>query len=243
MKTRDSWLAFDNKEKKIVPGAPPDELLKAVQASELGEERNGLTVTDALRRVLEADHPRDLRLQLIGAANQDDAAIRVAVPYEGPFQHELSGGDYVVDARVSGSYVKQIAFNGVGYPDQLLRLAPGSGGVLSLLVARDGGAIAFSVKDADGNPIPEATVLLVPEKVAGVAAVAGSMQSGQTDRDGKFVSETLAPARYLAVALAKQPRYTPELMESLSRVFAATHSIEVLPKTTVKATLQPVSLH
>jgi hypothetical protein len=238
IKIKDSWVAFDIKEKKMVPGAPPDDLLKALQASEVGEGGSGMRMTDAVQRFLLAERPRELRLRIIGADNQDAAAIVVTVPYEGALEHELSGGDYVVDARVSGSYIKQITFNGVTYPDRLLHLVPGSGGVLSFLVAHDGGAIAFSVRDADGNPVPEATILLVPETATDVATIAGSMQSGQTDRDGSFVSETLAPGKYRAVALTKYA----ESMEKLSQAFAASDPIEVSLKATVKATLHPVAL-
>src|SRR5262249_45262813 len=76
-KVGNSWAAF-SKDGRVLPDALPPGLLKGLQSSEVGEGvSNSFRTTDSLRRALDGLTPRDIRLHLIGADNQDDASFRV----------------------------------------------------------------------------------------------------------------------------------------------------------------------
>jgi hypothetical protein len=234
-KIGNSWVGFSEEGEQV---ALPQQLLKALQGTEAGEgAQNSFTTTDASRRAAESLRPREVRLQLAGAGSDDDADMRSDVPFEGRFGRQLSAGDYAVDAHISGSYVKRITFDNVNVPDRVLHLVGGVASTLGIVFAHDGGYIDFTVKDKDGNPVPEARVVFLPADVTDAALASRWMQSERSDGGGMCSSETLAPGKYRALALTRPPRQTPEEMEKLLQALRSSPVIELAPKTTVKAEL------
>jgi hypothetical protein len=128
-------------------------------------------------------------------------AVRIAdfveeqsAPYEGPFGPKFGPGDYYVEVRrAPGAYVKQMSFDGVAIRDRTLHLAAGSSGTLAIVASQHGGRLTGVVTDAEGNPLPGTTVLLMPEGFADAATFARLAQREKSDANGSFTWMALAP--------------------------------------------------
>ena len=238
LKAGNSWVAA-SKEGEVLPVALPPRLLNVLKDSESGES---MQLQRALLDELLNLTPRNVRLQLSGAGNEAGAGAQIGIPYEGPFNRELGAGDYIVNAAISGSYVKRMTVDSVVSSDRLLHLAGGLTSTLGILFARDGGTIAFTVKDTDGNPVNQAAILVLPADATGAALASATVRSGLSDVTGNYTSETLPPGKYRAVALTRPLRQTPEAMEKLLAALANSPAIDLAPNAAVHTALHPVSL-
>src|ERR1041384_8062614 len=101
-----------------------------------------------------------------------------------------------------GSYIKQMTY---GSHNLLLEpLHPGSAignAGMRVVLARDGGTVTVRATTKDGAPAGDAQIVIFPASAVTEAALAESLQSGQTDQRGQWTSGTLAPGKYYALAL------------------------------------------
>src|SRR6185437_4291555 len=63
--------------------------------------------------------------------------------------------------------------------------------------------LAASVADKDGNPVPDAHVVIVPADVQSEGALATDFITGTTDQGGQYASPGLKPGRYYVAATAE----------------------------------------
>jgi hypothetical protein len=188
-----------------------------------------------------------IAVNLTGLRNGLSVLTSEAAPYDGPFRWgpgrddtaaaAIPAGDYLVGfSPPSGSYVKRMTYNGVTFTDRLLHLAPGASGTLRIVASQDAGTLSYKVADADGNPVPNATVLLIPEGLPNL------LQQASADQNGACTSRTLAPGKYRALALTRPFRLIPEDMDKLVLALSKAKPIELDAKTTLQVNLQPVSI-
>jgi hypothetical protein len=168
------------------------------------------------------------------------------IPSESPFETGIPAGDYTVDVGAFGprdSYVKEVAFSGLKVADGLLRIAPGASGALHLLVARGTASLTVHVTDGEGKPVPDATVVLIPDSVTSVPALSRLLIRGQTDQNGMFTSPPLTPGKYRVLASAQSPRWdAPEDLEEVLLLMFQAGEVELGSKSTQTITLQPIPI-
>lgn len=127
----------------------------------------------------------------------EHASIPPAQPDSaGGFQlHRIFPDAYQVAVTGLGEnfYVRSVAFSGRDITNQNLDLTSGTGGTLEITLSPDGGAIAGTVRGADGKPLPGALVQLWP-------AGGDSARSLKSDENGAFHFRGLPPADYRVIA-------------------------------------------
>jgi hypothetical protein len=170
--------------------------------------------------------------------------VEKSFPFAGAFPIHLPAGDYAVDATVTGElYVKQMTYRGANLLHQAMKFSGADGDTpLRIVVGSDGARLAITVQDADSHAVPAATVLIMPEEVTSVASLAARLVLGEANDRGVFTSATLAPGKYSLLACTRPVRRTPEDLGKLFDARSKAQSVEVGPKATAAATIQPVSL-
>ena len=92
----------------------------------------------------------EIAVILTGGGSAEQSSKAAPAPYRGPFGADLLPGDYAVEARVaSGSYVKELLYNGVPVADRMIQLAAGIHGTLQVVATKGGGAVTVKVADGD----------------------------------------------------------------------------------------------
>jgi hypothetical protein len=156
----------------------------------------------------------------------------------------VAPGEFDIAATLGpGLYVKQMTYGGVEVLQHRVKFS-GAGGntTLRIVVGRDGSTMAVTVNDADGHAVPQAPVLIIPETVTSVPQLAAHMILGQTDQAGVYNSATLAPGRYAVLACGRSIRMSPEDLGRLFDARSKAHAVELIPRATATATIQPVSI-
>lgn len=153
--------------------------------------------------------------------------------------------DYVVRATVNapGLYIKDVAYGGRSVHYEPLRLGsamPGAG--LRMVVGHDGATIGAQVGDKDGNPVPDARVLILPEEIGSEAELAAGLTSGQTNQYGQYTSVTLPPGKYYVAASGDSMDATPETIGKVWRSRNRFKEVELGPSGSAQVTLEPVKL-
>ncbi len=174
-----------------------------------------------------------------------DAQVRVTktAPYIDRVSAPVSAGDYTVEAYVApSSYVKEITYGGVAVTNGLLRLAPGSNGTLRILASQGGSTIGATVTDSDDRPVPDATVVVVPESATNAQQFSAFARRGATDTGGSFTSQTLAPGKYRVLALTQPYRETSEDIDKILLAIWNAQTVELSAKSRVNVRLQPVRI-
>lgn len=152
-------------------------------------------------------------------------------------------GGVRVFLNLPGAYVKDVTYSG-----KSVRYAPisvgGAAGDLGMrvVVARDAGRIAASVADKDGNPLSDYRVAVLPAEVSSEAMAQAAMISGQTDQQGRYKSQAIAPGKYLVLATDDLIDPTPECIDNLWRSRARFQEVELPPGGNVQVSLTPVPL-
>jgi hypothetical protein len=90
------------------------------------------------------------------------------------------------------SYIKSARFGGVDILSQPFHSGD-AGAVLEIVIASDSGSIAGTVVDEKFRPVRGAQAVLVPERARNRVDL---YHSAETDRDGKFSFEGIAPGDY-----------------------------------------------
>jgi hypothetical protein len=145
-------------------------------------------------------------------------------------------GDYELapDIQGKGMYLKDIM---EGEESALHRIIHPPGGDFRLIVANDGANLNTVAVDADGSPIPEATIAIMPVDAATEADFAARCVFGHANQKGAWTSDALAPGRYLALA-------TNQTLDTkafhIDQLWAARHrakEIELKPNATLQVKL------
>jgi hypothetical protein len=162
----------------------------------------------------------------------------------------LAIADYVVTAGIARDnlevepfrlYVKDVTYAGASVLHQPLRLgtAMGNAGLL-VTMSQDGGTIAASVSDKDGNPIPDAAIAIVPSGTPSETALPAFAVFGSADQNGTYTSLPLAPGKYLVLATSDPFPLTPEGMALLWSFRSRATETDIGPKADVRVMLAPV---
>jgi hypothetical protein len=185
-----------------------------------------------------------LHIALNGAIAETD--FSVAVPSDIQMGFGLPPGDYAIEFQVFGkitTYPKEMTYNDVNITDGILRLAPGSTGTLHLVMATDVATVGVAAKDALDNPVPGASVVLIPDSVSTVPALARLAVRGQADQNGSYTSPPLAPGKYRALATTQTIRWNvPEDLEKILLAMFQAKSVDVAPKAKAAVTVEPVAI-
>ncbi|WP_344125985.1 MSCRAMM family protein, partial [Luedemannella flava] len=129
------------------------------------------------------------------------------------------GGQYVVDAVAPGDYLLVTA--ATGHEPQATYLTIGPDGVAADVRLRGAVRLAGRVTDADGAPLPGASVSLVDDTGAVVAAA-------RTARDGRYAVDDLVGGVYtLAATGPSRPAVAARL--DLPATGHAEHNVSLLP--------------
>lgn len=164
----------------------------------------------------------------------------------GPFSFSgLLIDDYTVRATVNGPglYIKDVAYGGRSVQYEPLRLGsamPGAG--MRVVVGHDGSTIGAQVGDKDGNPVPDARVLILPAEIGSEAELAARLVSGQTNQYGQYTSTILTPGKYYVAASADSVDATPETIGKLWRARNRFKEVELAPSAAAQVSLEPVKL-
>ena len=109
-------------------------------------------------------------------------------------------------------------------------------------MARDGGYVSAKVADKDGNPVPDSYVLIMPSSVTSESALASNLISGQTDQNGVYSSDMLAPGKYLVLASSAAVDSTPDSIGKLLRSRSHAQEVEIAANGTAQITLPRVAM-
>jgi protocatechuate 3,4-dioxygenase beta subunit len=114
---------------------------------------------------------------------------------EGAFQlRRLVPAVYSLDVALpEGAYVKSVKLAGRDVTNQDIDLTSGAGGTLEIAVSKDGGEVAGTVRDGNGDPARGATVQLWPAEGEGAKTV-------KSDESGGFRFRGLPPGGYRVAA-------------------------------------------
>lgn len=180
---------------------------------------------------------------LLSSADLPQANRSETAPYRGPFGSDLTPGDYAVEARVAaGSYIKEITYNGVPVTDGVLHLAAGVSGTLRVVASQGAASVTAKVTDADGNPLPDRNLVLIPDSVANAQQLSALGRQRPSDPNGTFTWGNLGPGKYRVLALTRPYMTTPEDLDRVLEVLPKAQTVDLDPKSTAQVTLQPVSI-
>ena len=86
--------------------------------------------------------------------------------FQGPIRDTVPAGHYVLDIRYPPDcYVKEMTYNGLKLADGVLRVGPGESGTVRVLMAKGASELTIGVVDAEGKPVADAMVIVVPDSV------------------------------------------------------------------------------
>ncbi|HWB82518.1 MAG TPA: carboxypeptidase regulatory-like domain-containing protein [Bryobacteraceae bacterium] len=169
--------------------------------------------------------------------------LRADLP--GPFSiPRLFLDDYLVRTSVSGPglYIKDVTYGGNSVHYEPLRFDGAGQATLRVIVARDGAKLSVQVNDKDGNPAPDAHVIILPKDVGSEAMLAARLVSGRTNQLGKYTSGLLPPGPYYVAASEDPVNYTPEMIDKLWRSLNRFQEADLPPSGSVQVTLEQVNL-
>lgn len=151
-------------------------------------------------------------------------------------------GDYSL--RISGlpryAHIRDVTYGGLSILGMPLSVGSAFAGArLQIAVARDGGTLAIAaVASARGDePASDAYVIVMPADAPAEAAIAGSLERGQTDGAGLWSSPQLAPGRYRVLVTREPIDHSPESIGKLWRSRALAREVEVQPGASVQLTV------
>lgn len=140
-------------------------------------------------------------------------------------------------------YLKDITYGGLSILHEPLGVGRAMGNAtLRVVVAPDGGYVSARVADKDGNPVPDSYVIIVPSSANSESALAANLISGQTDQNGVYSSDMLAPGKYLVLASSAPVDSTPESIGKLLRSRSHAQEVDIAANGAAQITLQPVAL-
>jgi hypothetical protein len=164
--------------------------------------------------------------------------------YFGSTSESVPAGDYIVNVGFPrGSYVKKVTFNDINLAGGVLRLAPAQSGTLHILLAHGDAQLSIAVADAEGKPVPNTTVMVVPESATSAAALSRVHTRGRTDQNGNFSVQSLAPGKYKVLATPQTVRWeVPEDLEKVLLVMFQANDVELDVKASAKISIAPIPI-
>ncbi len=175
-----------------------------------------------------------LNVTLVGIGNS----------FVGPIRNSVPSGEYTVDVfSPIDSYPKEMTFNDLKLADGIVRIPPAATGTLHVLMARGPATLSAAVADSDGKPVPNATVVVIPDSVTTVPALSRIVTHGKTDQNGNYSVRSLPPGKYRVLATPQSVRWdVPEDLEKVLLVMFQAKDIELESKATLQITLGPVPI-
>lgn len=205
-------------------------------AREVGYLRGRLAMTNAM-----------VNMVLTGAHVDRGLSVGAAVPSDFPIFDPIGPGDYWLEFQTIGktvAYPKEVTYSGVKLAEGVLRIAPASAGTLHVVMAGDMGKIAVSVADIEDKPVPNATVLVVPDSVTSAPQLSRDSLHGMTDQNGSYTSPPLRPGKYHVLASTQTVRWVvPDDLEKVLLVSFQAKEVEVAPKATLQVAVGPVPIY
>jgi hypothetical protein len=167
------------------------------------------------------------------------------VAADGTFHLEgVSAGDYTVSAgRFNASdadadtYVSAVRAGDEDIRDKGLHVGDSAPAPISIFLAADGGAIDLSVVDDQGVPVPDTTLMLLPDHPHGDE---GFDSGCRTDARGSCTARSIAPGEYHAFAFAKDDRPDAHDTERMKAIEKYGKAVVIAPSGQVQVQLQPV---
>jgi hypothetical protein len=203
--------------------------LRAAQAQPL----RGRVVWDGTPPTLPERRNVSVRLEPLnrGVFPGESLEARSAIPDSFVLNNVLLDDYAVMVSDVPDAlYVKDINFAGRNALREPLHLFAGYGSAeLRIVLARDGGYIHAQVRDRSGKPVPEPFVLIFAAGAASEPALAVSLISGETDRQGRYYSRALAPGKYRVLASTTALDGSADCIGKLLRARSWAKEVEVLP--------------
>ena len=167
-------------------------------------------------------------------------------PIPGQFSFEgLILDDYAVDLRgLPGNlYVKEFLYGNDSVLHKSIRIGSGLPDAgPRIVLGQDGAYIIARVADKDGNPVGNATVIVFPQSSASEAALAGAMETGQTDQNGIWKSVATRPGKYYVLAGLAAVDHTPETIDKLWRSRNRAREVGLSPGGSAQVTLEPTGI-
>jgi hypothetical protein len=162
-----------------------------------------------------------------------------------PGTFEFAGGlvmdEFAVEiSRVPpGIYIKDVQYGDRSILHGTMRVGSAAGdAALKIVLARDGGAVSAQVTGKDSQPEADCTVVVMPENAPNEAVFAAMLVTGKTDQGGRWSSPTLAPGKYLALALRDRIDRSPETITKLWKARNRAESIDLDKNASVKLTVR-----
>jgi len=186
----------------------------------------------------------NLRTTLMPLSERVRVCLASATSNFCPIPDSVPSGDYRVEIQAPGdSYLKEVTYDGLKLTDSILRIPPAGSGTLHVVMARGNSTLTAAVADTDGKPVPNATVVAVPDSVTTVPALAGVAAHGKTDQNGNYTFRSLVPGKYRVLATPQSVRWdAPEDLEKLLLVMFQAKDVELESKATLQVTLAPVPI-
>jgi hypothetical protein len=110
-------------------------------------------------------------------------------------------------------------------------------------MARGAAALSVSVADGEGKPVPNASVLVLPDSATSPATLSRMAVHGQTDTGGKYAAPSLTPGRYRVLATAAAIRWdVPDDLEKVLLAMFQAKDVELEVKASLQISLVPVMI-
>ena len=185
-------------------------------------------------------------ITLTGAGGGTATYPSVRIPFDGPLAPSVAAGDYTIEVHTSGltdPYVKEVTYNDLKLADGALGIAPASSGTLHVLVGHGASVLNVHVADSEGKPVPDATIILLPDSVTTVPLLSRLADRGQTDQNGSFRSPPLPPGKYRILASAQSVRWdVPEDLEKVLLLMFQAKEVELSANAMLTMSLEPVQI-
>jgi hypothetical protein len=118
-----------------------------------------------------------------------------------------------------------------------------AGSELRVIVGHDGGVLKTRVADDEGQPIGDATVVVIPKEATTHLLLAETRVAENTNQHGEYTSPGLAPGAYYVLAMEDDfTDLSPETISTLFDARSKAEEVEIGPNATVEMTLEPLKL-
>jgi hypothetical protein len=177
-----------------------------------------------------------------GMVQGEQPDARAAIPGEfvvsNVFTGDYSAKAFVADASV---YVQDVLYGSTSVFREPFHIGSAGGAdELRVILARDGGTIAAKVADKDGNPLPDAKVVIMPAALRSEADLPDAMAVGETDQDGNYSYGVLRPGKYLVFATTARVDHSVESIAKLWGLSSRLEPVELGPNAQLQLTLTPL---